>query len=94
MEGWGLGRREGYRGMEKVKPRVSRLEGRRGWGMGDGEKARMVRNSNSESHQKRQGQANDYIRHLFRQAYLQWMTCVITNANIKTVRKDRDKINI
>lgn len=54
----------------------------------------MVRNSNSESHEKSQGQANDYIRHLFRQAYLRWMTCVITNANIKTVRKDRDKINI
>lgn len=54
----------------------------------------MIKNYKSKSTQKSQSRANDYIRNLILAAYLRRMTWVITNANIKTVRKDRDKINI
>lgn len=54
----------------------------------------MITNHKSKSAQKSQRRANGYIRNLISSAYLRRMTWVITNANIKTVRKDRDKINI
>lgn len=93
--------KDGARGMEgRMRGTEERNRGPAANEEGDGGGEREERESPEWSKSQikikseNQSQANGYIRDLISPAYLRRMTWVITNANIKTVRKDRDKINI